>query len=98
MSRLKDAILINSKDSVATCLKDFQNGDIIHVDADETHMYINARETIESGHKVAVIPIKKSEAVIKYGEIIGLASKSIRKGDHVHVHNVAGRRGRGDLQ
>jgi altronate dehydratase small subunit len=98
MSRLKDAILINSKDNVATCLKDFQTGEIIHFDADNSHIDIEARETIESGHKVAVKPIKKGQAVIKYGEIIGLASKHIKKGDHVHVHNVAGRRGRGDLQ
>lgn len=98
MSTVKDAILINSKDNVATCLKDFQTGDVIQAGADESHLDVNARETIESGHKVAIIPIKKGEAVIKYGEIIGLASKSIKKGDHVHVHNVAGRRGRGDLQ
>ena len=98
MSRLKDAILINSKDNVATCLKVFQTGDIIHFDAVNNHMDINVQEPIESGHKVAIVPIKKGEAIIKYGEIIGLASKNIKKGDHVHIHNVQGRRGRGDLR
>ncbi|HYT92544.1 MAG TPA: altronate dehydratase family protein, partial [Gemmataceae bacterium] len=41
------------------------------------------------GHKVALRPIKKGEAVYKYGQIIGFASKDIAPGEHVHVHNVA---------
>ena len=98
MSRLKDAILINSKDNVATCLKNFQTGDQIKIVSDEGLLDIIARQPIESGHKVALKSIKKGEPVIKYGEIIGLAGNNIRQGDHVHVHNVAGRRGRGDLQ
>src|SRR3954468_10516985 len=40
------------------------------------------------GHKVALRPIKKGEAVYKYGQIIGFASKDIAPGDHVHVHNL----------
>jgi altronate dehydratase small subunit len=34
--------------------------------------------------------------VIKYGETIGLATSDISPGEHVHVHNVEGQRGRGD--
>ena len=41
------------------------------------------------GHKLALRPIKKGEAVYKYGQIIGFASKDIAPGDWVHVHNVA---------
>ncbi len=41
------------------------------------------------GHKLALKPIKKGEAVYKYGQIIGFASKDIAPGDWVHVHNVA---------
>ncbi len=41
------------------------------------------------GHKVALRSINKGEAVYKYGQIIGFASKDIAPGDHVHVHNVA---------
>ena len=32
----------------------------------------------------------------KYGEVIGAATRDIRVGEHVHVHNVEGKRGRGD--
>src|SRR3954447_2481381 len=41
------------------------------------------------GHKVALTTIRKGEAVYKYGQIIGFASKDIFPGDHVHVHNVS---------
>jgi len=32
--------------------------------------------------------IKKGEKVIKYGEPIGQATTDIKKGEHVHVHNI----------
>jgi altronate hydrolase len=41
------------------------------------------------GHKIALRPIKKGEAIHKYGQIIGFASQDVAPGDHVHVHNVA---------
>ena len=36
--------------------------------------------------------IAKGEPVVKYGEHIGVASCDIKAGEHVHVHNVEGRR------
>jgi altronate hydrolase len=41
------------------------------------------------GHKVALRPIPRGQAVYKYGQIIGFASQDIAPGDHVHVHNVS---------
>jgi altronate hydrolase len=41
------------------------------------------------GHKIALRPIRKGEAIYKYGQIIGFASQDIPVGGHVHVHNVA---------
>jgi altronate dehydratase small subunit len=35
--------------------------------------------------------------VLKYGESIGVASSDIQMGQLVHVHNLEGARGRGDL-
>ncbi|MFO0844173.1 MAG: altronate dehydratase family protein [Gemmataceae bacterium] len=44
------------------------------------------------GHKFALAKIAMGQAVRKYGQIIGFASRDIAPGDHVHVHNVtAGR-------
>jgi hypothetical protein len=34
---------------------------------------------------------------VKYGSTIGTATDDIQPGEHVHTHNVASGRGRGDL-
>src|SRR5262245_55435541 len=41
------------------------------------------------GHKVALVAIPKGKPVLKYGQIIGFASRDIAPGEHVHVHNVS---------
>jgi altronate hydrolase len=41
------------------------------------------------GHKIALDAIPQGQAVRKYGQIIGFASKDIPAGAHVHVHNVS---------
>ena len=58
---------------------------------------IIAKEDISFGFKVALTTIAKDEHIYKYGESIGKASKLILKGQLVHIHNVEGFRGRGDL-
>jgi len=40
------------------------------------------------GHKVALRPIPRGQAITKYGQIIGFAGEDIAPGAHVHVHNV----------
>jgi altronate dehydratase small subunit len=42
-------------------------------------------------------PIDARALIHKYGQMIGRASAAIAAGEHVHVHNVEGVRGRGDL-
>lgn len=51
---------------------------------------------IPFGHKIALSPIKKGEQVTKYGEEIGIATRDIAVGEHVHIHNIDSIRGRGD--
>ena len=43
---------------------------------------------IPLGHKIAMIDLKEGDTIIKYGHDIGKVIKSIKKGEHVHVHNV----------
>lgn len=47
-----------------------------------------ARQPIPRGHKVALRDIAPGERVLKYGQVIGLASQPITAGDHVHSHNL----------
>lgn len=45
-------------------------------------------DTIPFGHKICLKPINKGEPVIKYDQVIGFASQSIKPGEHVHSHNL----------
>jgi altronate dehydratase small subunit len=45
-------------------------------------------EDIIFGHKLALRKLGKGETIIKYGEVIGVASKPITVGEWVHTHNV----------
>src|SRR4051794_19379696 len=49
---------------------------------------LTARERILKGHKMAVEPIRESEPIKKFGQIIGFATKHIAPGEWVHEHNV----------
>ncbi|CAM4092089.1 UxaA family hydrolase [Roseateles saccharophilus] len=49
---------------------------------------LTAQAAIPAGHKIALAPIEAGEVVLKYGQPIGIASRPIAAGEHVHVHNV----------
>jgi altronate dehydratase small subunit len=87
------ALVLSPDDNVATAVQDLAPGVIITIDSTA----INLLEPIPFGHKLALRDIRRGEDIIKYGEVIGRATAAIKKGAHVHVHNVEGRRGRGDL-
>jgi len=50
---------------------------------------LRAEEAIARGHKIATTPISAGSPIIKYGQVIGVATRDIARGTHVHVHNVA---------
>ena len=45
-------------------------------------------EAVPLGHKIALVDIAAGEPVVEYGQQVGLATRPIRRGEHVHVHNV----------
>ncbi len=49
---------------------------------------IQSLNEIPLGHKIAMSDLKEGETIIKYGHDIGKVVKNIKKGEHVHVHNV----------
>ena len=52
-----------------------------------------AETEVPRGHKVAVAAIAAGEAVRKYGQVIGFASRPVAPGEHVHLHNMVMREG-----
>ena len=93
---MQRAVAMKSADNVATCLTDLQAGDVEKVTVDGAQATIEIKNDIPFGHKIALIDIAAGDVVIKYAEVIGVASRSIAKGEHVHVHNVESVRARGD--
>ena len=49
---------------------------------------IQSKNEIPLGHKIAMEELKEGDTIIKYGHDIGKVVKAIKKGEHVHVHNV----------
>jgi hypothetical protein len=81
------AFQIQPLDNVATLLDDAAAGaiDILGAKPQE----IRSLEKIERGHKIALRDIAANDAVIKFGVRIGHATHSIRRGNWVHLHNLA---------
>lgn len=48
----------------------------------------NVEINLENGHKYALRDIAEGENIIKYGCPIGHATQPIKKGEHVHTHNM----------
>ena len=49
---------------------------------------IQSKNEIPLGHKIAMTDLNEGDTIIKYGHDIGKVDKSIKKCEHVHVHNV----------
>jgi altronate dehydratase small subunit len=90
---IKDAIVIDDKDNVATAIKDLSMNSKVSVEVLGNHILLKLIQFIPFGHKFALKQIPKNGEVIKYGEVIGIASKKIVPGEHVHIHNVRSKRG-----
>jgi len=62
------------------------------VTADNSSFQLKVEMDVPIGHKVALKDIKSGDTVWKYGQDIGKAVADIRKGEHVHVHNLKTKR------
>lgn len=75
---------IDPADNVATMLADVTAGDPVSA-MGET---LAAAADIARGHKIALAPIAAGAAIVKFGFPIGIATRAIAAGEHVHSHNV----------
>jgi altronate dehydratase len=88
MANQVNAILINEADNVATAIADLLDGECGRFWTKGIIVEVAVTEKIPQYHKFAVCPIRRTELVRKYGEVIGEAVSDIGKGAHVHVHNI----------
>lgn len=93
------ALKVNELDNVATLFSnDGDLGNSVEIrDQKGACTFLNLKNPIPYGHKIALIKIETGVPIMKYGEEIGVAVKDIEPGEHVHIHNMDSQRGRGDL-
>ncbi|HEX7652205.1 MAG TPA: UxaA family hydrolase [Verrucomicrobiae bacterium] len=81
------AFQISAADNVATLIDEAAPGKIGIIGASQQELTVH--ESIGRGHKLALQAIASGAPVIKYGVQIGHATREIRPGDWVHLHNLA---------
>lgn len=80
-------IVLHTDDSVAIAAEDVASGSTA-VAADSGHDAIVARDAVPRGHKIALRHLAAGDAVLKFGQPIGVATRAILPGEHVHDHNL----------
>ena len=90
MSR-PDLIIHDEKDNVGVVViettKKGQDCSAWIMENDKT-VSIQSADEIPLGHKIAMTDLNEGDTIIKYGHDIGKVVQAIKKGEHVHVHNV----------
>jgi len=76
-------IRLHPEDDVVIARAELPSGTLISKEK------VSTLVTIPAGHKLAVREIAQGNPVRRYNQIIGFATRAIRAGDHVHVHNIA---------
>ncbi len=75
-------IRLHQDDNVIIALRDLAKDDTV-ADLDSPLV-----QPVPRGHKLAVKRIATGTCVLRYGQIIGVATQDIPAGGHVHVHNL----------
>lgn len=77
------AIRLHANDDVVIARHQLISGTMIPQEC------VTVQGLIPAGHKMATRNIAEGEAVRRYGQIIGFASRPIIAGQHVHLHNLS---------
>ena len=96
--KLPLALKVNDLDNVATLFSlEGKAGCTVEIkDKKGESCTLTLKNDIPYGHKLALGQIAVGSDIVKYGESLGEATKAITPGEHVHVHNLDSKRGRGD--
>jgi altronate hydrolase len=79
------AIVLRPEDDVAIAKREIPAGTVLEDAGDR----VEVRDDIRPGHKIARRGKSAGEAVRRYGQPIGFATRHIAAGEHVHTHNLA---------
>ena len=76
-------------DTVVTVTGAISPGDEVEYIGEKGLSLVKAVSAVPVYHKICIAGRKKGEVIKKYGERIGVATKDIEVGEHVHSHNLA---------
>jgi (2R)-sulfolactate sulfo-lyase subunit alpha len=62
------------------------------VTEDNSSFTLAVKHDIPIGHKVALADLEAGDTAIKYGHDVGRFVQAVKKGEHVHVHNLKTKR------
>jgi (2R)-sulfolactate sulfo-lyase subunit alpha len=62
------------------------------VTQDDAEFHTVIKQDVPIGHKVALKDLAVGDTVVKYGQDIGRVVAPVRKGEHVHTHNLKTKR------
>ena len=79
------AVRLRPEDNIAVAARPVPAGAELTFDGGRVRL----PAAIKMGHKFAVADISEGDAVLKFGQVIGFASRPVKPGEHVHTQNVA---------
>lgn len=87
-------LMHEAQDTVGVAVVDIASGQEVEGRAlhGEAAPKLKALSDIPLGHKIALRDLKPGDTVIKYGVDIGKIVAAVRRGEHVHVHNLKTKR------
>lgn len=74
---------LHSQDNVAIALRPLA----VNTPLPAPFASLTTIDAIDAMHKVALTHLQEGDTIIKYGQPIGVATRAITAGSHVHVHN-----------
>ena len=83
-----NALLMDEKDNVVTCVKEVAAGGEVVYKKGGALCTLTAVQDIPYCHKVALEPLAEGADVVKYGELIGRTCRPIEKGGWVNHENI----------
>ncbi|MCC8025613.1 MAG: UxaA family hydrolase [Clostridium sp.] len=84
-----NGLLIDGMDNVAVVTCPVERGMDVSFMKNQSQCQVKAGTPVPVYHKIAICDIGAGESVVKYGHVIGKATRLIKAGEHVHCHNAA---------
>ncbi|MBP1712872.1 MAG: hypothetical protein H6Q42_1075 [Deltaproteobacteria bacterium] len=84
-----NVLIIHPRDNVAVALWDLAPGE----DARGKGIAgLKVIDEIPASHKIALRDLGPGEEIVKYGEVVAVTTREIKRGEWVHTHNLESKR------